>query len=117
MNKIKKLCIVLLVLAVCATIGVSVWAADAVTFGATVNGGDTVCVSSEARDVTVTVAADKQIDMASFDATVLVPEGWTLKTLDFGTLPVGADAYEENRISWFDDELTNRATTNLVAIT
>ena len=116
MKKIKKLCIVLIAVVMCVTVGVSVWAAEnqAVTFKATI-ADDSICVSDVQRQVTVTIAASKEIDIASFDATVLVPEGWTTPSLSSDFL-TAAD-YEGCDIMWFSSDVTNVTTTNLVKIT
>lgn len=114
MNKLKKLSIAVVALAMCVLLGGAVWAvATNVTFDATPN-QTTFCSTDKAQTVTVTVKANKQIGLFSLDADVVVPEGWTVAV----THPTLNDlAYANGNIVWVDDTLTNPLTDVLAVMT
>jgi len=121
MKKIKILSIALIILAMCITLGVTSWAADTsseVAFTATLN-TDSLCVN-EQEEVTVTIAASKEIEIFSFDAKIIVPEGWSIKSVTNETLGLVKDEnYVDGHIVWYNqlDNVDNVATTELVTIT
>ena len=118
----KKLCIVLVVLAICLVLGGSIWAAETpATFEATIDGGNTICISEDVRTITVTVDASKKIDVASFSALVMVPDGWTFE-LKAKEVPSIEAACIGTQILWLNsiestDTIENASMTNLVTIT
>jgi hypothetical protein len=81
MKKIKKLGVAVIVLAMCALLGITVWAADTPSYTYTVEVSDTqLCVSDKAQPVTVTVKADKALDINCLDATI-VATGCTVNSV------------------------------------
>ena len=117
----KKLCIVLVVLAICLVLGGSIWAAeDPATFEATIGGDNTICIGEE-RQIVVTVKASKEIEAASFSALVMVPDGWSF-ALETPDVPEIKETCNGNQILWFGsidstETIENEAMTNLVTIT
>ena len=118
----KKLCIVLVVLAICLVLGGSIWAAeDPATFEATIDGENTICISDEDRTIAVTVKASKEIEAASFSALVMVPDGWSF-ALETPDVPEIKETCNGNQILWFGsidstETIENVPMTNLVTIT
>ena len=104
MNKIKKLSIAFLALAMVALLGVTAFAVDGTTGADYSVYSDTTstCVSNTNRTATVTFMANKEIDLFSFDAKFELPTGWEVVEFVNTTLNLSFDDYdtENNRIVW-----------------
>ena len=103
MNKIKKLGIAVVALAMCVLLGVTVWAAPSeVNFAATASDTD-FCITGEEQTVTVLISASEEIGLFSLDADLIVPDGWSA-TVSTANLP--EDGFEHNgkNVIWFDSE-------------
>ena len=124
MKKIKKLGVAAVVLAMCALLGITVWAAegiDATAYSYTVvveAGKSEMCVSDQAREVTVTVMADKAYAINSLDATVTV-SGCTVKSVK---MPVAAETdwtdynATTGHFGWVGLDSLNKTTQDLLTI-
>lgn len=109
MNKIKKLSIAFLVIAMAALLSVTAFAAtsfdgthfDGVTYGIT-SDANTHCVSEEAIIATVTVTAQKSIGIFSLDAYVELPTDWKVVDFTNESINVGFEDFDANtgRILW-----------------
>ena len=103
MNKIKKLGIAVIALAMCLLLGVTVWAADSeVKFEATASDTD-FCITGEEQTVTVIISASEAIGLFSLDADLIVPAGWSA-TVSSVDLPEDGFFYNGKNVIWIDSE-------------
>jgi len=120
MNKIKKLGIVLVALAMCVMLGVTGWAANSVSYSV-VPEQATVCVSEDMQRVTVTLKASEEIAITSMYLEVIIPDGWSINTV-MGSETVLIDENNYNTdtgkdlIVWYESEAGNKTTTDLLTI-
>ena len=107
MNKIKKLSVVFIAMAMVALLGVSVFAIDQadVAYSAKITDNQTRCVSSSAQEVTVAINATKEIKLHSLTAKVALPEGWTIKSMSNTVLEITEDYYntENGMVVWYGE--------------
>lgn len=118
MKNFKKLSVAIVALAMCALLGISVWAAntDDVTFTATF-GQSTLCVSDAAQTATLTVRVSSEVEMDSLTASV--KSDLTVTNITFGEL-TGAEwnkTDDEIMIAWYEEEAENVTTDILAVIT
>lgn len=104
MNKIKKLGIVVIALAMCLLLGVTAWAVDAdeVMITAIAN-QEVFCQTGEPQKVTVTIAVNQEIELISLDAIVTAPEGWEVE-IDNLELTEAGLSYGNRHILWFHED-------------
>ena len=105
MKNLKKLSVAIVALAMCALLGISVWAANTldVSYTATLD-NEKLCVSEAVQEATMTVKVSSKVDMDSFTAQLIVPEGLTVKTVTFGDLTNAIYDETENMIMWWSDK-------------
>lgn len=118
MKNFKKLSVAIVALAMCALLGISVWAAntDDVTFTATF-GQSTLCVSDAAQTATLTVRVSSEVEMDSLTASV--KSNLTVTNITFGEL-TGAEwnkTDDEIMIAWYEENAENVTTDVLAVIT
>ena len=111
MNKLKKLSVAIVALAMCALLGISVWAANIldVSYTATLDNAN-LCVTDAVQEATMTVKVSSKVDMDSFTAQLIVPEGLTVKEVTFGDLTNAIYDETENMIMWWSasaDDVNN----------
>ena len=103
MNKIKKLGIAVVALAMCVLLGVTVWAAPSeVNFAATASDTD-FCITGEEQTVTVLISASEEIGLFSLDADLIVPDGWSA-TVSSVDLSEDGFLYNGKNVIWIDSE-------------
>lgn len=103
MNKIKKLGIAVIALAMCLLLGVTVWAAPSeVNFAATASDTD-FCITGEEQTVTVLISASEEIGLFSLDADLIVPNGWSA-TVSTADLTEDGFFYNGKNVIWIDSE-------------
>ena len=111
MKKIKKLGVVAIAFAMCMLLGITVWAAGDSTFSYTVQPETSqMCVSNEARTVTLTVQANKPLDVSSIGATIVV-SGCELESVSVPGSILGAEDF-----AWVSGDAGNRSTQELIVI-
>lgn len=118
MKNFKKLSVAIVALAMCALLGISVWAAntDDVTFTATF-GQSTLCVSDAVQTATLTVRVSSEVEMDSLTASV--KSNLTVTNITFGEL-TGAEwnkTDDEIMIAWYEENAENVTTDVLAVIT
>lgn len=111
MKKLKKLSVAIVALAMCALLGISVWAANIldVSYTATLDNAN-LCVTDAVQEATMTVKVSSKVDMDSFTAQLIVPEGLTVKEVKFGDLTNAIYDETENMIIWWStsaDDVNN----------
>ncbi len=111
MKKLKKLSVAIVALAMCALLGISVWAANIldVSYTATLDNAN-LCVTDAVQEATMTVKVSSKVDMDSFTAQLIVPEGLTVKEVTFGDLTNAIYDETENMIMWWStsaDDVSN----------
>lgn len=111
MKKLKKLSVAIVALAMCALLGISVWAANIldVSYTATLDNAN-LCVTDAVQEATMTVKVSSKVDMDSFTAQLIVPEGLTVKEVTFGDLTNAIYDETENMIIWWStsaDDVNN----------
>lgn len=115
MNKIKKLGIVLVALAMCMMLGVTGWAANSVSYSVEPKQA-TVCVSEGMQMVTVTLKASEDIQITSMYLEVIMPTNWSINTIRNDTLGITEDNYhtkkdpvaEKHCVVWIEPESGNK---------
>ena len=119
MNKMKKLGITLLTVAMCVLLSITVLAITFISVDITATADKNVyCVTGVEQLATVTIKADRQIDIISLDACVILPEGWTLVSIINDEIGLSQDYLnKDGKIMWYAGGITNVNTTNLLEIT
>ena len=115
MNKIKKLGIAVIALAMCLLLGVTVWAVEGeVSFEAEAD-KSSFCVTGADQTVTVTISAGKEIDIFSLQADLVIPEGWSATVSS--TSLTGTLESSKGHILWYDETSENVKATDLIVLT
>ena len=125
MNKFKRILVLLLVFTLCFQVVAPAMAIPAmavndngVTYTATVDTPE-LSVSSEARTITVTIKANKEISLDTLTAKANVPNGFSLKSIANSTLGFTGAHYNVNNgsISWYSADGENATTDTLAVLT
>lgn len=118
MNKLKKLSVAIVALAMCALLGISVWAANIldVSYTATLDNAN-LCVTDAVQEATMTVKVSSKVDMDSFTAQLIVPEGLTVKEVTFGDLTNAIYDETANMIMWVAADAENVSNDILAVVT
>ncbi len=118
MKKLKKLSVAIVALAMCALLGISVWAANwhDVSYTATFDNAN-LCVTNAVQEATMTVRVSSKVDMDSFTAQLIVPEGLTVKEVTFGDLTNAIYDETENMIIWWSTSADNVSNDILAVVT
>ncbi len=118
MKRFKKLSVAIVALAMCALLGISVWAANTSDVGYTATlDNEKLCVSDAVQEATMTVKVSSKVDMDSFTAQIIVPTGLTIKTVTFGELTNAIYDETENMIMWWSESGDNVSNDILAAVT
>ena len=119
MNKMKKTGITMLAVAICVLLSVTVLAVTLISVDISATANETLfCTSGAEQTVTVTIKAEEQIDVASIDGVIVLPDNWEIDSIiiDGKNLPAEAFDPDNNRLMWFSNDSTNKSMTNLIEI-
>ena len=102
MNKISKLGIALLTVAMCVLLSVTVWAITYLDVDITATTDkDEFCVSGSEQLATITIKAKEEIYIISLDGNVVLPNGWSIISIKNDEIGLTVDNYnEDGKIVW-----------------
>ncbi len=119
MKTIKKLSVVIIALAMCILLGVTVLAeAGKVQCSAELD-KTSLCVSDKEQKVTLTLKMNQEYGIDGFQAAVVLPEDWKIESIVNDTLTFTEDDYNlsNGRIIWLSSTAENISTQLLAKIT
>lgn len=119
MKILKKLSLVSLIFVMCALLGLVVYAGTSVEYSGTLS-SEKLCVTGEEQEITLTVKLSSPQNFSSLDATIVLPDGWSIVSITNDELGLTADYYEPStgKIVWFTDkeELADYENVSLIAV-
>lgn len=117
MKNLKKLSVAIVALAMCALLGISVWAANwlDVTYTATFDNKSTLCVTGAEQTATLTVKTSSAVKMDSI--TAQLTSDLEIISVTFGSLTGAEWDTETGMIMWYSADAENVTTDTLAVVT
>lgn len=105
MKILKKLSLISLICVMCMLLGLVVYAGTPVKYLGTLS-TDKLCVTGEEQEVTLALKLKSPQNIGSLDATITLPEGWSIVSITNEELGFTAGSYfpSTGKIVWYTDK-------------